>query len=170
MQTLTKTRPAPSSTKSKRCLGLMSFSGFGFLAISATSFAIHPMYELSRASRNVASMSARRLADRAVSSAAANGHLDVTEIKVLEKTYKTLGLTKDDLYRNLHELGAQDGRAARRCARGAVARRADPAARKSRPATGITLDKKRIAKIQAETHSREIDLSTESSTKCDYGR
>lgn len=90
------------------------------------------------------------LADRAVSSAAANGHLDVTEIKVLEKTYKTLGFSKDDLYRNLHELGAQSDEPPV-VARGAPARGVPiPPLGLPQP-TGITLDKNRVAKIQAET-------------------
>jgi hypothetical protein len=93
------------------------------------------------------------LAERAVSSATANGHLDVTEIKVLEKTYKTLGFSKDDLYRNLHELGAQADEppvvARGTPARGVPIRPQKPIDRPQR--TGITLDKKRVAKIQAET-------------------
>lgn len=93
------------------------------------------------------------LVDRAVSSAAANGHLDVTEIKVLEKTYKTLGFSKDELYRNLHELGAQADEPPI-VAHGTPARGVPIPPQKpiDRPQpTGITLDKNRVAKIQAET-------------------
>jgi tellurite resistance protein len=97
----------------------------------------------------------RALADIAVTAAAADGHLDVAEIKVLEKTYKTLGLPKGDLYRNLHELGAQDDEPPT-VARGTPTRGVSippqkPALREGR--TGITLDKRRIAKIQAETRA-----------------
>ncbi len=94
----------------------------------------------------------RKLADIAVTSAAADGHLDVTEIKILEKTYKTLGLSKDDLYRNLHQLGAQDDEPPT-VARGSPARGVPiPPQKSPSPArAGITLDKRRVAKIQAET-------------------
>jgi hypothetical protein len=95
----------------------------------------------------------RALADIAVTAAATDGHLDVAEIKVLEKTYKTLGLPKDDLYRNLHELGAQDDEPPT-VARGTPARGLPIPPQKPPPRpgrTGITLDKRRIARIQAET-------------------
>jgi tellurite resistance protein len=94
----------------------------------------------------------KALAEIAVSSAAADGHLDVTEIKLLEKTYKTLGLAKDDLDRDLHQLGAEDDEPPV-VARGTPERGVPIPAQKSSspPRSGITLDKKRIARIQAET-------------------
>jgi tellurite resistance protein len=96
----------------------------------------------------------KALADFAVASAVGDGHLDAAEIKVLEKTYKTLGLSKDELYRNLHQLGAEDDEPPM-VAHGTPARGIPiPPQKPSRsPAhAGIRLDKWRIAKIQAETN------------------
>jgi tellurite resistance protein len=99
------------------------------------------------------SLSERKaIANVAVMSAAANGHLDVSEIKLLERTYRTLGLKKDDLYRELHELEAEDDEPP-------VVSRADPVrgvpippppSRSSSPKS-VRLNRDRIAKIQAET-------------------
>jgi tellurite resistance protein len=48
------------------------------------------------------------VAEAAVSGAAADGHLRAEEVKVLERTYKTLGLPKEELYRDLHGLCAEE--------------------------------------------------------------
>ena len=48
------------------------------------------------------------VAEAAVLAAASDGHLHTEEIKLLERTYKTLGLPSEELYRDLHGLAARE--------------------------------------------------------------
>lgn len=96
------------------------------------------------------------LAEIAVTAAAANGRLDVTELRVLEKTYKALGFEKDELYRELHSLGAEEDDQYDEpplVARGTPSRGVPIPPPELPKLVGIKLDKKRIARIQAETRT-----------------
>jgi len=97
------------------------------------------------------------VADAAVLSAASDGHLHAEEIKLLERTYKTLGLPSKELYRSLQGLAAPQDQARE----GDVLETVMPA----KPARGVAipppkpvvevrgskLDRKKIASIQADT-------------------
>jgi tellurite resistance protein len=97
------------------------------------------------------------VAEAAVLAAASDGHLHTEEIKLLERTYKTLGLPKEELYRNLHGLTAREDQAPEgdelatvmpaTPARGVPIPPPKPVAE----ARGSKLDKKKIASIQADT-------------------
>jgi tellurite resistance protein len=95
----------------------------------------------------------KAVAELATASAAMNGSLEAEEVKLLERTYRTLGLPKEELYRGLHALGIQ------KQAPSAVD---DPptvvAAEPTRgrpipppPAAPSKLNKNRIVRIQADT-------------------
>jgi tellurite resistance protein len=97
------------------------------------------------------------VAEAAVLAAASDGHLRTEEIKLLERTYKTLGLPSEELYRNLHGLAAGEEQAPdgdklatimpANPARGVPIPQLEPVVE----AKGSKLDKKKIANIQADT-------------------
>jgi tellurite resistance protein len=97
------------------------------------------------------------VAEAAVLGAASDGHLHAEEIKLLERTYKTLGLPSEELYRSLHGLAAREDQALEgnelatvvpaKPARGVPI----PQPRPVIEARGSKLDKKKIASIQADT-------------------
>jgi uncharacterized tellurite resistance protein B-like protein len=95
----------------------------------------------------------RVLADAAIAMAGADGQISVEEVRVLERTYRSLGLAKEDLYEKLNGLkAATDDEppsvAPATPARGvAIPPRPTPKA----PVTGFKLDMSRIAKIEANT-------------------
>lgn len=99
------------------------------------------------------------VAGAAVLAAASDGHLHAEEIKLLERTYKTLGLPSEELYRSLHELAAREDQAQdghelatvvpAKPARGVPIPPPRPAP--AIEARGSKLDKKKIASIQADT-------------------
>jgi len=95
----------------------------------------------------------RVLAGTAIAMAGADGQITVEEVKVLERTYRSLGLPKDDLYQQLNGLKAEKDDelpsvAPATPARGiAIPPRASPKV----PGDGLKLDMARVAKIQANT-------------------
>ena len=99
------------------------------------------------------------VAEAAVMAAASDGHLHTEEIKLLERTYRTLGLPNEDLYRSLHALAAredqaQDGHELATVVLAKPARGVPIPPPRSKPAIeagGSKLDKKKIASIQADT-------------------
>jgi len=98
----------------------------------------------------------KALADVAVTTATVTGRLDPAEIRVLEKTYKALGFEKSDLYHELHALGAHQDDHDREpplVARGTPSRGVPIPPPEPPRSSGIKLDQKRIARIQAETRT-----------------
>jgi tellurite resistance protein len=99
------------------------------------------------------------VAEAAVLAAASDGHLHTEEIKLLERTYKTLGLPSEDLYRSLHGLTTredqiQDGNELATVVPAKPARGVPIPPPRPKPtieARGSKLDKKKIASIQADT-------------------
>lgn len=99
------------------------------------------------------------VAEAAVLAAAPDGHLHSEEIKLLEKTYKTLGLPNKELYRSLHELAVRkdqtrDEQELTTVVPAKPGRGVPIPPPKSVPvieARGPKLDKKKIASIQADT-------------------
>ena len=97
------------------------------------------------------------VAEAAVLAAASDGHPHTEEIKLLERTYKTLGLPSEELYRNLHGLAAREEQAPE-VDELAIVVPAKPARGVPIPqpklvveARGSKLDRKKIASIQADT-------------------
>lgn len=96
------------------------------------------------------------VAQAAISSAAADGHLRGEQVKLLERTYKALGLPNEDLY---HDLNTLTGKALESDepttiipatpARGIPIPPGEPRARVRR--AQLRLDKNEIERIQAET-------------------
>jgi tellurite resistance protein len=96
------------------------------------------------------------VAQAAITSTTADGHLRVEQVKLLERTYKALGLPSEDLY---HDLNAVSGKATAsdepttiipaKPARGIPIPPSEPDARVRR--TPLRLDKNEIERIQAET-------------------
>ena len=103
------------------------------------------------------SLNERKLvAHAAISSAAANGHLRAEEVKLLERTYKTLGLPGDDLYHDLNALTAKISEndepttiIPAQPARGIPIPRIE--ANRTVGRTQLRLDQREIERIQAET-------------------
>ena len=97
------------------------------------------------------------VAETAVLTAASDGHLHTEEIKLLERTYKTLGLPSEELYRDLHGLAARaeeapEGEALATVLPAKPARGAPiPQPKLVVEARGSKLDKRKIASIQADT-------------------
>jgi tellurite resistance protein len=99
------------------------------------------------------------VAEAAVLAAGSDGHLHPEEIKLLERTYKTLGLPSDELYRSLHEFAGPedptpDGNELAtvipaKSARGVPIPPPQPEPVIEAPRS--KLDKKKIASIQADT-------------------
>ena len=108
----------------------------------------------------------RIVAEAAVMAAASDGHLHAEEVKLLERTYKTLGLPKEDLYRGLHVLAAhddhpQDGPELATVVPAKPGRGVPippPQLRPTIEAGGSKLDKKKIARIQADTVAVQVIL------------
>jgi hypothetical protein len=95
----------------------------------------------------------RVLADAAIAMAGADGQITIEEVRVLERTYRSLGLAKEALYQKLNGLkaGADDeppSVAPASPARGVVI---PPQPKPKAPIIGFKLDMSRIAKIQANT-------------------
>lgn len=99
------------------------------------------------------------VAEAAVLAAASDGHLHTEEIKLLERTYKMLGLPNKELYRSLHELAVSEDQVQdeqelmtvvpAKPARGIPIPPPKPAS--AIETRGPKLDKKKIASIQADT-------------------
>jgi tellurite resistance protein len=106
------------------------------------------------------------VAEAAVLAAASDGHLRAEEIKLLERTYKTLGLPKEDLYRSLHGLAvhdeqSQDAHGLATVVPAKPGRGVPIPPPQSKPATeagGSKLDKKKIARIQTDTVAVQVIL------------
>jgi hypothetical protein len=106
------------------------------------------------------------VAEAAVLAAASDGHLHTEEIKLLERTYKTLGLPNKELYRSLHELAVGEDQAQdeqelttvvpAKPARGVPIPPPKPAS--AIETRGPKLDKKKIASIQADTVALQVIL------------
>jgi tellurite resistance protein len=102
----------------------------------------------------------RIVAEVALTSVAGDGHLHADEIKLLERTYKTLGLPSKELYEGLNGLAsppehqAQDGPELPTVVPATPVRGIPIPVPQSKPAVetaGSKLDKKKIARIQADT-------------------
>ncbi|MEA2878549.1 MAG: hypothetical protein QOF14_3745 [Hyphomicrobiales bacterium] len=100
----------------------------------------------------------RALASIAVLTAGADGQLTIDEVKVLERTYGSLNLPKEELYRQLNAIKVHDQASTIEdepplVARGVPSRGIPipPRPITVPPAGGLKLDMRRVAKIQADT-------------------
>lgn len=100
----------------------------------------------------------KALASIAVLTAGADGQLTIDEVKVLERTYGSLNLPKEELYRQLNAIKVHDQASTIKdepplVARGVPSRGIPipPRPITVPPAGGLKLDMRRVAKIQADT-------------------